>query len=77
VALASECWSTAFARVFYTDNVNFQPTEGSASRVRSRRAKTRSELIPIVNLRARRDGLLVALDLFGFRSALTVGDRPR
>ncbi len=27
-AIASECWSQSFARVFYTDNVNFNPTEG-------------------------------------------------
>jgi hypothetical protein len=25
---ASECWSTTFARVFYEDSVNWQPTEG-------------------------------------------------
>jgi len=30
-ALASECWSTSFQRTFYTDSVNFAPTEGSAS----------------------------------------------
>ena len=30
-AQASECWNTLFARVFYTDNVNWQPTEGSVS----------------------------------------------
>ena len=29
-AIASECWNTLFRRVFYTDNVNFEPTEGSA-----------------------------------------------
>jgi hypothetical protein len=27
-AIASECWNTLFRRVFYTDNVNWQPTEG-------------------------------------------------
>ncbi len=27
-ALASECWDTAFDRVYYSDNVNFNPTEG-------------------------------------------------
>jgi hypothetical protein len=30
-AIASECWNTLFARVFYTDNVNWQPTEGTVS----------------------------------------------
>ena len=30
-AIASECWNGLFARVFYTDNVNWQPTEGSVS----------------------------------------------
>jgi hypothetical protein len=25
---ASECWNTTFARVYYTDSVNFAPTEG-------------------------------------------------
>jgi hypothetical protein len=30
-AIASECWSSLFRRVYYTDNVNFQPTEGSVS----------------------------------------------
>jgi hypothetical protein len=30
-AVASECWNTLFRRVFYTDNVNFEPTEGSVS----------------------------------------------
>ncbi len=29
-AIASECWDTMFKRVFYTDNVNFAPTEGLA-----------------------------------------------
>jgi hypothetical protein len=29
-ALASECWDTFFKRVYYTDNVNFAPTEGVA-----------------------------------------------
>ena len=28
-AIASECWDTGFRRVFYTDSVNFQPTEGT------------------------------------------------
>ena len=28
-AIASECWGSLFRRVFYTDNVNWQPTEGS------------------------------------------------
>jgi hypothetical protein len=27
-AIASECWGSLFQRVFYTDNVNFQATEG-------------------------------------------------
>lgn len=30
-ATASECWDTAFKRVYYTDSVNFVPTEGAAS----------------------------------------------
>ncbi len=30
-AEASECWSDTFRRVYYTDNVNFAPTEGTAS----------------------------------------------
>jgi hypothetical protein len=30
-AIASECWSSLFRRVYYTDNVSFQPTEGSVS----------------------------------------------
>lgn len=30
-AIASECWSSAFTRVYYTDNANFQPTEGDAA----------------------------------------------
>jgi hypothetical protein len=30
-AIASECWDTSFDRIYYTDNVNFQPTEGDAS----------------------------------------------
>ncbi|MDB4954706.1 MAG: uncharacterized protein JWO36_2275 [Myxococcales bacterium] len=30
-ALASECWSTAFTRVYYTDNVNFAATEGDVA----------------------------------------------
>lgn len=29
-ATASECWDTMFGRVFYTDSVNFAPTEGDA-----------------------------------------------
>jgi hypothetical protein len=29
-AIASECWDTFFKRVYYTDNVNFAPTEGLA-----------------------------------------------
>ena len=29
-ATASECWSTMFKRVFYTDSVSFAPTEGDA-----------------------------------------------
>ncbi|HEY5935881.1 MAG TPA: hypothetical protein VIU61_14630 [Kofleriaceae bacterium] len=28
-AIASECWDTGFRRVFYTDSVNFEPTEGT------------------------------------------------
>ena len=30
-AIASECWNTSFLRVYYTDNVNFAPTEGDPS----------------------------------------------
>lgn len=30
-AIASECWNNLFRRVFYTDNVNFAPTEGDAA----------------------------------------------
>jgi hypothetical protein len=30
-AIASECWGTDFRRSYYTDNVNFQPTEGDAA----------------------------------------------
>ena len=30
-AIASECWSQSFLRVFYTDNANFNPTEGDAA----------------------------------------------
>jgi hypothetical protein len=30
-AIASECWSSLFRRVFYTDNADFQPTEGDAA----------------------------------------------
>jgi hypothetical protein len=29
-ATASECWNQQFARVFYTDSVNFAPAEGNA-----------------------------------------------
>jgi len=29
--LASQCWSSAFAQTYYTDNVNYQPTSGDAS----------------------------------------------
>ncbi len=29
--LASQCWSDAFAQVYYTDSVNYQPTSGSPS----------------------------------------------
>ncbi len=29
--IASECWGTSFERSYYTDNVNFQPTEGNAA----------------------------------------------
>jgi len=29
-AIASECWNTLFGRVFYTDNVNWQPSEGDS-----------------------------------------------
>jgi hypothetical protein len=29
-AIASECWDRTFKRVYYTDNVNFAPTEGVA-----------------------------------------------
>jgi len=28
-AIVSECWSQSFLRVYYTDSVNFQPTEGN------------------------------------------------
>lgn len=31
VVEASECWDTTFRRVFYTDSINYQPTEGDAS----------------------------------------------
>jgi hypothetical protein len=31
VATASECWDTGFKRVYYTDSVNFAPTEGLAT----------------------------------------------
>jgi hypothetical protein len=31
VVLASQCWSDAFAQVYYTDNVSYQPTTGSVS----------------------------------------------
>jgi hypothetical protein len=30
-AIASECWNPLFRRVFYTDNVNFEPTEGDVA----------------------------------------------
>src|SRR5262245_55128702 len=30
-AIASECWNTLFRRVFYTDNVAWQPTEGDVA----------------------------------------------
>jgi hypothetical protein len=30
-ATASECWDTMFDRVYYTDSVNYSPTEGSVS----------------------------------------------
>jgi hypothetical protein len=30
-AIASECWDATFSRVYYTDNVNFEPTEGDVS----------------------------------------------
>lgn len=30
-AISSECWSNTFLRVYYTDNANFQPTEGNAA----------------------------------------------
>jgi len=30
-AIASECWDTSFRRTYYTDSVNFAPTEGSVS----------------------------------------------
>ena len=30
-AIASECWNTLFRRTFYTDSVNWQPTEGALS----------------------------------------------
>jgi hypothetical protein len=30
VVTAVECWGTDFMRVYYTDSVNYQPTEGSA-----------------------------------------------
>jgi hypothetical protein len=29
--LASECWDTSFARSYYTDNVGYRPTAGSAA----------------------------------------------
>ena len=29
--MASQCWSSSFAQSYYTDNVNYQPTAGSAS----------------------------------------------
>jgi hypothetical protein len=30
-AIASECWNPLFRRVFYTDNVAFEPTEGDVA----------------------------------------------
>jgi len=30
-AIASECWNDLFRRTFYTDSVDFQPTEGDAA----------------------------------------------
>ena len=30
-AIASECWSTLFRRVYYTDNASWQPTEGDVA----------------------------------------------
>lgn len=30
-AIASECWNSLFRRVFYTDSVNWQPTEGDVA----------------------------------------------
>jgi hypothetical protein len=30
-AIASECWNPLFRRVFYTDNVSFEPTEGDVA----------------------------------------------
>jgi hypothetical protein len=30
-AIASECWSNLFRRVYYTDNVSWQPTEGDVA----------------------------------------------
>jgi len=30
-AIASECWNTLFRRTFYTDSVNWQPTEGNVA----------------------------------------------
>ncbi len=30
-AIASECWDTMFGRTYYTDNVNFAPTEGNVA----------------------------------------------
>jgi hypothetical protein len=30
-AIASECWSSLFRRVYYTDNASFQPTEGDVA----------------------------------------------
>ena len=29
--MASQCWGSTFAQVYYTDNVDYQPTAGSAS----------------------------------------------
>ena len=39
-AIASECWNTLFRRSsYYTDNVNFHPTEGDPANVRVRRRR--------------------------------------
>jgi hypothetical protein len=31
VVLASQCWSSAFTQVYYTDNVSYRPTTGTVS----------------------------------------------